>query len=404
MLGRTLTSLVLALSAVFASTLPAWAANDVWELHSPASGTNVDSYLFRATSLAANNVWAVGTVVDFNGNRTLAENWNGSTWTENSPPASYNSELFGVTALNASNVYAVGYTNTAAVAGTYAFNTQPTTASGYTLIEKYNGSAWVQQTSPSPGSGFNQLRSVCFNSSTDGWAVGSYYDGTSGPYKTLALHWDGTAWNQKTTPIPTGSTNNYLYGVACVDSTHVKAVGNSDTHTLILNYNGTSWSQDPSPNPGLGQNFLEDVACLTSINCRAAGEYQATSGSHYSTLILRWDGTSWSSEPTPNPSNGGDNTLSGVAYYSSTWIWAVGSYNKSGVDQTLVIKGNGSTWSQVSSPNQGAGANHLVGVTLQPGAGGCTTNDSWAVGWYHNTTYNNDEMLAERYIKSAPCR
>jgi hypothetical protein len=59
-----------------------------------------------------------------------------------------------------------------------------------TLVEHWNGSAWKAQPSPNPGgsSNNNDLSGVAATSSTNAWAVGTYYPGTGVGVKTLALH------------------------------------------------------------------------------------------------------------------------------------------------------------------------------------------------------------------------
>lgn len=349
----------------------------------------------------------MGSTLDANGNAPLAENWNGTVWSISSPTSTaLNSELFGVANVNSTHVWAVGYESNGAKAGINAFDPQPTSA-GTTLIEFNNGSGWTQQSSSSPGSGFNQLRSVCFNSATDGWAVGSYYDaGSLTPYRTLTMHWNGIAWNPVSTPVPPGSTNNYLYGVACVSAYDVWAVGNSDGSTLSLHYSlapTALWRQVSTPSPGTVQNVLQGVSCLTSTNCNAAGAYLNSSPFYYQTLILHWNGATWTQQTTPNPAAAGDNSLSAVAYYNPSLVWSVGTYNRPPF-QSLAIKWNGTSWNQVTTAVQGTSHNYFHGVAVQPGAGSCTTNDSWAVGWYHDATSGYDLTLAERYTKSALCR
>ena len=75
-----------------------------------------------------------------------------------------------------------------------------------TLIVHWDGSAWKQVTTPNPGGSTqsNDLSSVAVTSATDAWAVGDYDTGTG--TRTLALHWDASAWTQATTPDLGGSS------------------------------------------------------------------------------------------------------------------------------------------------------------------------------------------------------
>ena len=87
----------------------------------------------------------------------------------------------------------------------------------------WNGTAWKQQPSPSPGGSSDQLENVAATSATKAWAVG--FSSTA-----LIVHWDGTAWKQQSSPIP-GS-------VVAVAATYAWAVGGyskgGTSHTLTL--------------------------------------------------------------------------------------------------------------------------------------------------------------------------
>jgi len=97
-------------------------------------------------------------------------------------------------------------------------------------------------------------------SSTDEWAVGDA-DYSS---DTLILHWDGTHWSRVASPNP-GSAYNELSGVSAVSPTEASAVGGEATvpgpgpyirsRTLILHWDGNTWSQVMSPDPSPGGNF-----------------------------------------------------------------------------------------------------------------------------------------------------
>jgi hypothetical protein len=95
------------------------------------------------------------------------------------------------------------------------------------------------------------------------------------------------------------------------------------------------------------------------------------------TLILRWDGTTWSRVASPSP--GRNAVLNGVSAAPDGTAWAVGDSCMSGcgtaseIDRTLILRWNGTTWSSVASPSPGRIA-VLDGVSVAPGGG------VWAVG------------------------
>jgi hypothetical protein len=79
----------------------------------------------------------------------------------------------------------------------------------------------------------------------DDWAVGDIGTGT-GPFQTLAEHFNGTSW----TVVPTPALNASLAGVAGAAGNDVWAVGDqaqgNSVAPLIEHWDGTSWSVTPS--------------------------------------------------------------------------------------------------------------------------------------------------------------
>ena len=83
-----------------------------------------------------------------------------------------------------------------------------------------------------------------------------------------------------------------------------------------------------------------------------AGGQFTTAGGVSTGPLARWDGTSWSVVPSPNP--GTSNSLGGVAAISSTDAWAVG-YWLTGphmlISRTLIEHWDGRRWRIVPSPS-----------------------------------------------------
>ena len=134
----------------------------------------------RSGCYLAKSAWAVGSG---NGGG-LIEHWNGKTWKiQPSPNPGTKDALVGVAATSAKNAWAVGSRG----------------GSGNhfkTLIEHSSGKAWKIQASPNRNRLYpNTLSGVAATSSENAWAAGSYTTlRLGGPNKTLALHWDGSAW------------------------------------------------------------------------------------------------------------------------------------------------------------------------------------------------------------------
>ena len=120
-----------------------------------------------------------------------------------------------------------------------------------------------------------------------------------------------------------------------------------------------AWSIVTSPNGGTRANLLPGVSCLSDSDCLAVGYYE----SHdlvRQTLVESWNGTTWSIVPSPNEGTK-NNALNGVSCISPTWCEAVGDYdNGSGATENLIESWNGTSWSIVSSPEQGGAATALT--------------------------------------------
>ncbi|HEU4477281.1 MAG TPA: hypothetical protein VFR80_02110, partial [Pyrinomonadaceae bacterium] len=113
------------------------------------------------------------------------------------------------------------------------------------------------------------------------------------------------------------------------------------------------------------------VAALSGDDVWAVGHSFGTqSESNIDTLILHWDGISWSQVASPNIL-GVANQLFGIAAISTNDIWAVGYSGGAPIS----MHWNGSAWSVISVPeNNGLSSEWLTAVS------GTASNDVWAVG------------------------
>src|SRR5439155_10311769 len=84
-------------------------------------------------------------------------------------------------------------------------------------------------------------------------------------------------------------------------------------------------------------------------------------------------GTAWSTVPAPSPGEFG--WLRSVSAVSANDVWAAGTHYVNGLQVTLILHWNGSTWSVVSSPNDGPFTQELFHVRA------VSANDVWAVGY-----------------------
>ena len=331
--------------------------------------------LLAVLSFAANPPGGVrGTSSSFTGGSLFVDNPTGPRWSivespnRGSPGTNY---LFATTCASASDCWAVGYSD---VVG----------GSGYsTLIEQWNGSVWKIVSSPN-NTGNNILYGVACTSTSDCWAVGTYWDGDLFQ-RTLIEHWNGDVWNIVSSPNRGLSTPpiDVLVGVACLSASECWAAGGNDDRngfgqTLVERWDGTSWTIVDSPNPS-GSNSFQAVTCASPSppeECWAVGQ-TVTGLGRALTLIEEWDGAAWSLVSSPN---GGEyDDLLGVTCASDADCWAVGSYSSVTNDQTLIEHWNGSLWAIVSSPNTSTTQNNYLNAVACASAWDCR-----ASGYYVN--------------------
>jgi hypothetical protein len=192
----------------------------------------------------------------------------------------------------------------------------------------------------------------------------------------VAYHWNGSAWSTVTLP-DAGFTASSITAVAATDIWLVGATSAGATAEAV-HFNGTAWTVVPMQEPG-GTNppKLNGVTAVASNDIWAVGETQSTTGPFgTSTLIEHWNGSTWSIVPSSAPA-GALPTLSAVAARGSSDVYAVGYYVTSAnpsTDQGLILRWNGSTWSQDTDPT-GSTSAPLYAAAAAPGAA-----QEWAAG------------------------
>jgi hypothetical protein len=300
--------------------------------------------LTGAAAIAAKDIWAVGGIFTSSGQQTLAEHFNGTSWSVVPTPSPTSNSFFsGVAAAASYDVWAVGNS----------------------LIEHWNGSSWSVVPSPTG----TRLNGVTAPASNNAWAVGD--ETNSG--NAVVEHWDGTSWSIVSSPAFTGVG---LSAVSADSPNDVWAVGTASfaagapfTGPAVLHWNGQTWSLLPAANTNAGVTLLA-VTALSPTNVWAAGNTyvrvpnSVPPGTHPVpvAMVEQWDGTSWSSLPNSSSENKNlGSVLSGIAAVSPNEVWAVGTDNSA--TATLVEQWDGTSLKIVNSPNPGNGLNELMGVT-----------------------------------------
>jgi hypothetical protein len=228
--------------------------------------------------------------------------------------------LAGVAGLSSTDVWAVG---------SYY-------SSGNLLTMHWDGSRWrVVEAPPDPDFEIGQstyLKGIDMLSANDVWAVGSL--GSSRPFEApvpVAMHWDGAQWSH----IPISITQEFppaLNSVSAVAPNDIWAVGDSGRGRYgnvptLLHWNGTVWELVRYPGTGTSRGYINAVAALATDDVWAVG-----------THILHWDGKAWDLVLK----NVG--LLSGLAAIGPNDIWAVGS----DFYRPVTMHWDGKSWTNVS--------------------------------------------------------
>jgi hypothetical protein len=331
---------------------PVWSMQPTPNAVESSEKGKYDSFLYGigCEPSSINMCMAVGKSINSGVQQVLAERWNGSSWALSSaqaPVGATGSELNDVTCPSTTSCTAVGsYTN----------------ASGrFSLIEVWNGTSWSVQTSPNPeGASETSLQSVSCTSTSACTAVGFAVIG--GVERAVAERWNGVSWSIQTVPTQAGSLLDEFKSAVCVSATFCMAVGNYlvieggeyRRHSLSAVWNGSSWSLKTAPGPEGSSFALNDVACTGVSTCVAGGEAYYDKPWRRETMVTRWNGTSWSLQPSPNVGGARFNAIEGMACTNpeATSCRAVGYWwpEISG-NYSLGMRWNGLTWALEGTPN-----------------------------------------------------
>jgi hypothetical protein len=166
----------------------------------------------------------------------------------------------------------------------------------------------------------------------------------------LVQRWDGVRWSVETTPRAAIST---LSDVACTSARVCWAVGYYQIPLgaagfpfapVVERWNGSTWSIEPSPAPtafpNVG-NYLDAISCTTGRECTAVGSSGTSDNADFEIpLVEHWDGRSWSMQASPE----GVGLLTGVSCPSATACIAVGNSDTSYATSPVAEHWNGRRW------------------------------------------------------------
>lgn len=316
-----------------------------WSVTYPAlpAGAN-GGELTGVSCTSASACTAVGAFFTSTGpGNPLAERWNGHRWAIQHTPSSGRGAIpfAGVSCVSATSCTAVGF---------YDFGATGTEQ--VTLVEHWDGRVWAEQPTPPIGNPGSALEGVSCPTAGTCTAAGSYLgQSDEGPGSApLAMRGHSGIWAIQPTPInsATGNVTAGLTGVSCPTLKVCTAVGvNVHGGPLVLRWEGGKW-QRQQVTGAASVPELAGVSCPSSTACMAVA---VPTGVHAPGRGERWNGRSWLSSTVPVPRGGRGVELAGVSCSSPVHCTAVGSYGTSRAGLTLAERWNGHSWTPQPTPN-----------------------------------------------------
>lgn len=289
----------------------------------PVSGSAGEQPTLASVScVSATDCVAVGSTGSLPGggqSRSLAETWNGTSWTVMSVPDV--GELSAVSCTSATACVAVG--------------TQA-------RVERWDGSNWkVQRTPKLAALTDGSLLSVSCVSASACTAVGGIEQAVAATNSApLAERWNGKRWSIESVPHPAAAL---LQGVSCTSRTNCVAVGTNITPITAAappvaeHWNGRTWKSAHIPSVPKVIANLTGVSCASRNACTAVGTVSpGISSTHFKRELLsyRWNGRSWVAGHASEP-RGGVASLSSVSCSAPADCTAVGQHRQGDSESAL---------------------------------------------------------------------
>jgi hypothetical protein len=240
-----------------------------WTISNVPQPGSVRDMLFAATALSPSDVWVVGDQEGADGVfQTLAEHWNGATWTvvPTPDPGPSGNHLYAVDAVSPDNVWAAGQQ-----LGEFPDNG---------LVEHWDGHSWSVVPMPAATTASVMLDGIAATADGQVWVAGEADSPAGG--RPLVESYTGGIWQTASLPASASSIWTNLWGITVAHGT-VWAVGTyvdpktDNNNTLILSGTDGAWTVDAGPEPGSGSNILGGVTTIDS-HAWAAGIYDDGGG------------------------------------------------------------------------------------------------------------------------------
>jgi len=297
---------------------------------------------------------AVGFYLGSGGEHTLAEHFNGRSWSMQTTPSPGSAPML-----------------TGVSCGSQRFCMAVGNGSRGTVAELWDGSRWSPSASQSPSGSTSALQAV--SCPVAGWcmAVGASHNSQA----PLAELYSGGAWT--TTPIapPAGTSFIGLDGISCASETSCLAVGSVTIDrryaAIAERYANGEWTDVPLQEHG-PQPTLSAVSCVGSGYCLAVGD-ATPQGTPRGPIAVAFSGTS---ATVLSPGGGSRAGLYGVSCTQAARCVTTGAASRGNVDHTYSEALDGTRWQTLQTTDPGV-PDALTGGVWCHSAGSCV-----AAGYY----------------------
>jgi hypothetical protein len=319
-----------------------------------AAASNPTGDVFDVACPSAKNCLAVGE--DWNTYRPLVENWNGARWSATVlplPSGQTTSVLTGVSCATPKSCVVVGGT-----AGNYL-----SVASYKSLAESWNGRSWTRLSLPNPSGGYGyEFSAVSCPTAKNCVVTGAYILSGSGRTAGYAEVLSGGKWKVYKLPgVVSSSRNSIIQQLSCISVTSCVAVGSYGNSTTPIGspangsvaefWNGKRWSDTMLATPaGSKGAWLYGLSCTRSRFCLAVGGRRLANGK-ITPLAEAWSAATGRWKAAFPSATGSDPVLENVSCTSAARCLAVGGGDEATAKTSpFSASWNGKTWKYQEFP------------------------------------------------------
>jgi hypothetical protein len=255
-----------------------------------------------------------------------AEQWNGSTWTEQTLPGY---PFTAVSCAAADSCVAVGSFAETAI---------------------WDGTSWTSEQAPTPTGSSSELDAVSCASTTNCSATGFWTGSGSNQAQALAEHWDGTSWTREKVALPAGADSADLSaGLSCPTANRCIAIGVDQLTAggggpIMARWNGTRWTAQAITLPADAE--LRGLSCPRPAKCTAVGGTVDDTTGTINPLVEYWNGSTWAVQADAAPAG---SILNAVSCPNAKSCTAVGQ--SAGQVTGVAEYWDGTSWTAQDTPN-----------------------------------------------------